>query len=87
MLQLVYTSPTPSCNASDHCEICNGSRSLGTMTFPGNVSFTVCTTCNDNPAKIKAWLIQAFNEALKGNDNFEQLPDGRWQRKQERKVI
>lgn len=87
MLQLVYKIPAPSCNGSNHCEVCNGTRSLGTMTFPGDVSFTVCASCNDNPPKIRAWLIQGFNDALKGNADFEQLPDGRWQRKQERKAI
>jgi hypothetical protein len=83
MSALITTNEEP---FADYCEVCQAKHNLGRMTFPGNVSFTVCAPCNKNPAKIKNWLIHAFGETLKANSNFAQLPDGRWQRKHEREA-
>ena len=66
---------------ANYCEVCQANQNLGRLTFPGNISFTVCAPCNDNPEKIKDWLIRQFTEALSGNAEFEQMGDGRWRAK------
>lgn len=44
---------TPVYLPGEYCEVCGGTTRLGTMTYPGDVKFTVCGLCHENEPKLK----------------------------------
>lgn len=64
------------------CEKCGKVAKGGRMTFPTGDDMSLCEECHEDIEGFTTWFEAELEKAVKESDEFEQMADGKWRRKQ-----